>query len=365
MSTTMTQQEIDNFHKQQKQERMSQLAGQQLEGSTGTTGGPGVVGTQNPQLDIDKNIPYNTDVVEFTTQTATADDPETEDLRRILNETFGGDPAKAVKSWKAAQSSFQKVDREKREMLTRLQSNPQLFNLVQKALNGESIDENLLGKRESMDQPGFTNVNQPASQIVDVTEQELVQVGLLDARQKAVLTDTEWQRLVLRAEARYLPEKAAKEFNQRIEHEQTLRQKQIWETQVRTENENRFARSLEETAATYGLDFTGQHKDLLPEIEEAVFAFRDRKDPANLIHPQAVQLAFNELAREKGMAVTQVQKPAVNTQMFDTGFAPTKPMSVQQPNTRTLSEGDKYIQQKRQQRAADIQKHRDRFIRNR
>lgn len=366
---TMSQQQIDELHKQQKQQRMAELAGQQPEGATGVDGPKGEPGApgnpQQAQFDIDKNISYNTNVVNTTTQTATATDPEKEELERILVETFGGDAAKAVKSWKAAQSSFQRVDREKRDMLTKLQSNPQLFDLVQKALNGEQIDENLLGKRESKDQPGFTNVNQPASQIVDVTEQELVQAGLLDPRQKSVLSEAEWQRLVLRAEAQYLPQKVARETMQRIEQEQALRQQQAWEAQVQAENQSRFARSLEETAATFGLDFTGEHKDLLPELEEAVFAFRDRKDPANFIHPQAVQLAFAELAREKGMAVKQVSKPQTNTQIFETGFNPTKPVSVPPQTTQQLNAEEKYIQQKRQQRAADIQRHRERFIRNR
>jgi len=363
MSNTMTKQQIDEAYEQQKQQRMAQMTTTQTpDATTQTDSNP----DSNTGFDNDKNIPYTTDVVNSTTQTATDVDPEIENLRRILDETFAGDPTKAVKSWKAAQSSFQKADREKRDMMTKLQSHPQLFDLVQKALNGEQIDENLLGGREPSSQPNPAYVNQPASQIVDVTENELVQAGLLDPRQKAVLSETDWQRLVLRAEARYLPEKAAKEFNQRIEHEQTVRQQQYQQQQIQTENENRFTRSLEETAATFGLDFTGEHKDLLPELEEAVVAFRDRRDPANFIHPQAVQLAFAELAREKGMAVKQVSKPQTNTQMFDTGFTPTKPNSVPQPTgTRTMSEAEKFIQQKRQQRAADIQSHRERFIRNR
>ncbi len=362
MSNTMTQQQIDDAYKQQKQQRMAQMTTQTPDATTQTDSNS----DSNTGFDINKNIPYNTDVVNTTTQTTADVDPETENLRRILEETFAGDPTKAVKSWKAAQSSFQKADREKRDMLTKLQNHPQLFDLVQKALNGEQIDENLLGGREPSSQPNPAYVNQPASQIVDVTERELVEAGLLDPRQKAVLSENDWQRLVLRAEARYLPEKAAKEFNQRIEQEQNLRQQQYLQQQIQAENESRFTRSLEETAANYGLDFTGEHKDLLPELEEAVFAFRDRRDPANFIHPQAVQLAFVELAREKGMAVKTVQKPQTNTQIFDTGFSPTKPNSVPQTTgTRNMTEAEKFIQQKRQLRAADIQSHREKFIRNR
>lgn len=365
----MSTSEVDELYRQQKQQRMESLSNLP-QNNANTNEKTQVEKNINESVDINQNISYNNDVVDNTTQQST-EDLEIEKLNRVFSDTFKGDPTKAVKSWMAAQSSFQKVDRELRDtkqqqdlMLSKLQENPRLFDLVQKALNDEPLDENLLVSSEPMRQPQPNRVNELVLPIVDVDEQELVQAGLLDPRRKAILSPDDWTRELLRAETKYLPRKAAEEFSRQIEQQENTRQQQALEKQIRVENTNRFARSLEETAGSYGLDFTNDHKDLLQEIEEVVFAFRDLKDPANLIHPKAVEYAYKELMQSRGVVPKEVDRPVINTDIFDKTGTPPKAVTAPKSPTQQLTGVDKYVQDKRQQRVADIQRHRDRFINN-
>lgn len=367
---TMSTTQADELYRQQKQQRLETMSTNPnvvVESNTNEQ----VEKNVDQSVDINENNSYNNDVVETTTQQQ-IEDPEIEKLNRVFSDTFKGDPTKAVKSWMAAQSSFQKVDRELRDakqqqdlLLSKLQENPRLFDLVQKALNDEHIDENLLVSSEPTSQPQPNRVNELVTPIVDVDEQELVQAGLLDPRRKAILSPEDWTREVLRAETKYLPQKAAKEFAKQIEQQEQTRQQQMFEQQIRSENTNRFAQSLEETAGNFGLDFTGEHQDLLSEIETLVFAFRDPKDPANLIHPKAVEYAYRELMQSKGVVPKQVERPVINTDIFDNTATPPKAVTAPKGAPQKLAGVDKYVQEKRQQRVADIQRHRDRFINKR
>lgn len=239
-------------------------------------------------------------------------DEETEKYARVLNETFGGDPVKAVKSYLSAQTEYTKKAKELSEIKPVydkfnqvLSTNPTLFEMVQKASQGEDVENLLRAKKEPV---GQSSAPIPANKLENstsdvVTEDVLVKSGLIDPNRKSMLTDLEWQTEVLRATQRYMvsnyPRVLAEKAQEELNRVQTQAREAAEREQIKNENQRRYSEGIK-AAAMQGWDFTGEHSTLLEEIEEEMIGIRDSKD-LRLLRDDAVEIALERVARRKNI----------------------------------------------------------------
>jgi hypothetical protein len=305
-------------------------------------------------------------------QTGQATTEDLEKYRKVFEDTFGGDGSKAAKSWAMSQSEYNKLRQQYNEakkaqeqltfLETRLSSNPELFDIVQKYLDGEETDKNLLsGKKQE------AQVAKPAEVVnklsleddVDISEESLAKAGYLDSSLKKSMPQLEWERYVLQAQRRYLPRlianQAAKETIAQIEHTQSEKQKQVYLEQAKRTNSDRLEQGIESAVLSYGLDFTGKDAELLDEIYERAGLFRDPKDPQHLIRPNAVKLALIEIAEERGMPLTTVQPPTTQAKNLFDGANPNRTNSVPKSSGKMTQE-EEFIAKNRQRRWADAER---------
>lgn len=252
------------------------------------------------KLDIDENNSY------------IKDDPENEQLKSIVEKTFGGDPYKAVKSWREAQSAFtqlrnqyKNVNTEYEEVLKVMDGNPKLKELFEKAYQGEDI-QNFFEKTKEPD--GKPNSFDESKLKNSTDEKTLVQAGLLDPTELSLMTDVQKAATIRQAQLSYLektlPERLAKETAERLnkqiaEQEQAKKEQQSQEENKRLNNA-RWKTGIETVAQEYGLNFTGDDQPLLDEIERYAKFYRDPDNP-NVIDEEAVLLATQRVARLKNI----------------------------------------------------------------
>lgn len=298
-------------------------------------------------------------------------DDENAKYAKAYEETFGGDALKAVKSWSKSQSEYQKLRQEANVYKTgaenlafleqKLSEKPKIFEIVKKVIDGEEIDENLLfGQKEALVAKPSDVVNKLGHMDVDLTEDSLSQSGHLDIKLKSAMSQLEWDRYVLQVQQRVMPsligERAAKEAMARIEHEQSKKQQEVQRSEAHRLNNERIEKGLETAALSYGLDFTGEHKDIVDTVLQRATMIRDPKDPANLISPNAVRLALIEVAEETGIPLTTISAPTNKANNLFDQANPNRSTSVAKNIGQKLSVEEERILKKRQKNWDDAKR---------
>lgn len=263
-------------------------------------------------LDNDKKNSYNTDNADNSGNNQNAGESPEEKFHRILNDTFGGDATKAVKSWVEAQSKYADTSREFKRIKGEydnfnqlLQTNPALFDLVKRASQGEKI-ENLLGqKSEPQGKPQTSTSASELDGSTSVDEKKLIEAGYLDKDRLAGMDDFSRQMAILNATQRYMfetvPQEISKRTQAQLEKQRQEEQLRIQKETAQQTNVRRWQDGIQNAAAS-GWDFTGEHSALLDELEVEVNGIRDTKD-LNLIGEDAVEMALNRIARRHGIQV--------------------------------------------------------------
>jgi hypothetical protein len=261
-------------------------------------------------IDNNQNNSYNTTNTGEPPAT-TGDSPE-EKFGRILNDTFGGDATKAVKSWVEAQSKYADTSREYKRIKseyenfnTILQTNPALFDLVQRASRGEKIENLLSQTQEPQGKPTSSTNAFQLDGSTSVDERKLVEAGYLDKTKLDSMDDFSRQMAILGATQRYMFEVVPKEITRRtqqeLEQQRAEEQRRVTSETTAKTNLQRWQDGIK-NAAVSGWDFTGQHETLLDELEAEVNGIRDTKN-LNLISEDAVQIALDRIARRNGIKV--------------------------------------------------------------
>lgn len=270
------------------------------------------VAPEQKKLDNEQKNDY------ISAQSGQVADDESARLMETLNNTFQGDPTKAVKSWLHSQKEFTKTQSSLKELQNtlnnleaRAEQDPIFKEILQVAAKGESVENYLKSKvkPEGKSQDALVNSKLDTGDKNSVNEADLVRVGLLDTNRKSELSALEWQNEVLQARLNYMATELPKQITLRTMSEIHNEQTKLRETQDRerlvNENKNRFERDFD-NAILSGYDFTGEHKELYEEaVEQAKFIL----DPSNpkLIRPNAFSLALEMVARDKGIKPKQVR----------------------------------------------------------
>ncbi len=251
-------------------------------------------------------------------------DEERERLQAIVDKTFGGDPFKAVKSWREAQRSFsqmreefQQVKAERDSVNQILKRNPSLAQLFEKAYKGElgdgdNIQNFLKGAGESTDKPTSPSRESKLGAIEkDVSVDTLINQGYVNRDDLEVMGPEQKQLALQRARIEYMmhtfpkqmAEEASKQYQERISQQQKeLEQREERKKNVET-NRKRYREGINKVVDEFGLDFTGQDKQLLDDIEKVATHIVDPSNPY-VIDEDAVYLATQKVLRMHGREVT-------------------------------------------------------------
>lgn len=214
-----------------------------------------------------------------------------------------------------------------------LETNPVLAEMIQKAIKGEKIEpqENIQAQK-SVNQKDFTRStsNTNIGSDDELSEEKLSELGFLNLKEKAYMTQEEWERSIIRAERKYnmeflpklIAEKAISEtLKQTDEHKRkaTLEEKA---NQIKTENETRYKNSFDR-AIIRGFDPTGRDEKYLNEIHRRMRSYRDPKDIENLIREDAFERATEEVLKENGIElgkITSKNKESLDNLVDVNGF---------------------------------------------
>jgi hypothetical protein len=269
-----------------------------------------------------------------------------EESERIFQEQFQGDPAKAVKSWREAQSAYNKTQnklKESEQYLNQLDSvlekNPTLAELIKKANAGEDV-EKIINKTEPLEgKPQPTTKN-------DVSVEELIFEGYLDKTEMEFLTAEQRAYAIRQAKLNYiedtLPKRAAEKVMRQIEEAEQEKRLREQQTTNRKLTEERYNKGIETVLEEYELDFKGEHEDVLTEINKRVRYMADPDNP-NVISEDAVYLATQAVLRNRNITPKRrdVQEKVVDAKktvesMYQPGFnyngkpgsTPNKPKTI-------------------------------------
>jgi len=254
----------------------------------------------------------------------TADDEEKQRLQAIVDKTFGGDPYKAVKSWREGQKSFTQMREEfnnlkaEKDSINKvLTDNPELADLFKRAYRGElrkgdNIQNFLNGDGESRDKPSSPSVESKLDAIdTKVDEKTLVEAGLLNKDSLEYLTPEQKNIEVQRAKLAYLErtlpdrlvQQASKKYEEQIaqrDKERQLREQRSKNTEI---NKSRYHQGIQTVVDEYGLDFSGEDKKLLDEIDNVALHIVDPSNPY-VMDEDAVMLATQKVLRKHGREIT-------------------------------------------------------------
>jgi hypothetical protein len=255
-----------------------------------------------------------------------------DEYEKVLNETFGGDPKKAVKSWKESQKNYTKLRQKTKEAEQKLstienlvEKNPFIGDILKEAnQKGELKQEdlqNFIGSSDKEpqgkpDSPSESKLEIVDNDVSDINEETLVEEGYLNPDQKDSFSSEDWNLLKRQAAIKYtednLPKKIGKQavqyFQQQIEAEKEKRQQEKELENNREVNSQRYQDGIERVIDEYDLDFAGneQHQELLDDIEELASNIRDPQN-RNVIHPNAIYLATTQVLQEKDVQVGKSQ----------------------------------------------------------
>jgi hypothetical protein len=282
-----------------------------------------------PELDNQSNNPYIGNSQQGTASVDPTPDPNDKVLAYYKN-TFGGDPLsitadspvyKALKSNMETQSAYAKRQNELNQLKplegyfaqleTALQRNPQLELLLDRALKGEPLENLSVAPSEPMGKP--MSAGGKLEGVADeVSAEMMISAGYLDRNRYDQATELERAKLMASATMNYLPKVIAQRTAVEIQAAEQTRQQQLAVQNAQTENSRRYENSFQ-NAVIHGFDFAGnpEHAALLPEIQRQSVAFRD-PDNTNLIHPDAVQIAAERIATQKGIRIGSTTRAIVN-----------------------------------------------------
>lgn len=257
-------------------------------------------------------------------------DPELEQYQKVLNETFQGDPLKAVKSYTHTQKEFSKLQSSLKKyedtingLESVLEKNTVLKGALEAATKGESVENYLktvLKPEQGKSEPPSPSSKLDSGDLTTADETTLVQSGYLDASKKAQLTALEWQAEVLRAQANYLAKEVPNKMLETVKNEWQKEQEKLRNTQLqeqlKQQNKKRFEEDFERVSRTFGFDFDGEHRDI---FEEAVKQTPYMLDPSNpkLIRKDAFSIAVNQIMNERGIQPPQAKPLPKQQQQLD------------------------------------------------
>lgn len=299
--------------------------GQDVESEEETTEKPE---KKEEKLDKDeKNSYINKDKEDSKDKEEETSDENLEEYQKVLENTFAGDPKKAVKSWKESQKNYAKLRNEakqneqKLEFLNELvEKNPILANVLETAVQKGNLTQDDLQNflDEGQEPSGKPNKSSSKSKLEnvdnfdvnDINVDTLVKSGYLNPDEKDSLSPTEWSIRKRQAAVKYaednipqkLAQKAYQDFQKQIEAEREKKAKEDRQEQVQQLNAQRYEQGLERVVDEFNLDFAGneEHEQLLDEIESVAVGIRDPQDNG-VIHPNAMYLATIQVFEDKGI----------------------------------------------------------------
>lgn len=239
---------------------------------------------------------------------------EEKKLIDIFEKQFQKDGVKAVKSWKETTSALHKMDNEYKTIKQRydsieqvLEQNPNLAKLVEKAYNGEDI-QNFFEERSKESNIGKPVDTRTESKLnrsqVDVSVDELVEKGYLKKDELDYMTPEQKSYVIRQAKVVYaedtLPDRIFEKTTKQIEEYE--RQKQLEKEQARNQQLNieRYNKGIQSILNEFKFDPNGEHADLHKEIMQRVKYIRDPKN-SNLISDDAVFLATQATLLSRGI----------------------------------------------------------------
>lgn len=366
MSKLETNKDFENVRRELLKNKLSSKTEEQKPQNTNPEEGQEKkVENSEKKLDIDQKNSY-IDSTENQNQ-----NDETEKLKSVLENTFGGDPLKAAKSWKEAQSYAAQLRQKLKDMESEtnaiydvVEKNPKLQELFEKAHKGEDI-ENFFRSKEPEGKPASSMESQLDSSI---SEKQLYEAGIVKPSELEFLSEAQKSERLNQArlvyQQRTLPktiaQQAAVEFQRQIEENDRKRKEADEQRTNKQLNQNRWKSGIEEAAETFGLHFAGEDNVLLDEIERYASYYRDPDNP-NVIDEKAVYLAAQRVLMQKGRDYTPRNYKKVvdeakkeNSGKFDTGFSVNK----RQPDRQTQPQGlfDKVRQRRLEQSKQSIEK---------
>lgn len=264
------------------------------------------------------------DVVDESTDKETLDEYE-----KVLKDTFGGDPRKAVKSWKESQKNYTKLRKEKKEKEEQIkyinnlvEQNPMLGDIIKTAAEKGNLSKDDLqnflsegqqepsGKPKTSSSESKLDIVDEGFELDDIDESTLAEAGYLDQSRKDMLSSSEWSNLKRRAKLQYaedklpqrLASKAYEQFQRQIDEAKEKQKQEKRRERVQQKNAERYEQGMERVVDEFDLDFAGneEHEELLDEIESVAVNIRDPQDDA-MIHPNAMYLATLQVMEDKGM----------------------------------------------------------------
>lgn len=297
------------------------------------------------KLDNDEKNSYIDNNPENTPETPPVEDTKVDDKdKELLEKQFKNDPLKAVKSWREAQREYMKLRDDYKKATGTLenfdalfQQNPELQTLIEKVSKGELPKERLQSLlngnyTEPVGKPNTVKSKLNAETSVD--EKTLIKEGLIDPAELSYMTEIERSEAVRQAQYKYLDtvlpqriaEKAAKTYEEQIaEREKQSRLEQVKQQNSQI-NSERYQNGVNQLVDVYGFDVTGEHKELLDEIDRHAIYIRDPENQ-NLIDEDAIILAAEKVMRKKGIKPTQTPKqdntPTPRDNGFDSNFRQT------------------------------------------
>lgn len=225
---------------------------------------------------------------------------------------------KLAKSWVEIQSSTTKTKQEASQhkavvdnLNAVLQKYPSLYEKLEQAAQGR-YDEN--PQKESKEQP-----NKAGQLDYDVSEDELVQQGYLNAEDLQGLDELAKQRKILRAEAKYIREQESKNYMNDIKTQQENLRKQQELTQIQAENKRRAEEGFDEFVRSYGVNFAELEPEVVSQIQKKMQYTLDPSNP-KLIAEDAFELAASQILRQRGLLNQSAPTPKADvSKIEDTG----------------------------------------------
>lgn len=252
-------------------------------------------------------------------------DSELSKYDNILKNTFGftdeeitDKSRKAAKSWSETQSLATKAKQEASQhkqvvdnLNAVLQKYPSLYEQLEKAAQGR-YNEN--PQQEPKGQP-----NKAGQLDYDVSEEELVRQGYLNAEDLQGLDELAKQRKMLRAEAQYIRKQESENYANDIRTQQDNLRKQQEITQIQTENKRRAETGFDEFVRSHGVNFAELEPEVVAQIQKRMQYTLDPENP-RLIAEDAFEVAASRILGQRGLLnqSTPTQK-ADMSQIEDTG----------------------------------------------
>lgn len=236
--------------------------------------------------------------------------------KSLLENVFQGDTSKMEKSYLESQREYNRLNQKHKEILGEydktknlnnnvehvLQQNPALRSLFEKASQGQDV-ESLINQKSKPSQGKSTGSIDPNDsgklendEFLPTTER-LIELGYLKQNLDN-LTDFDRERAVLNAQSKYMREQTPRliqdQVNNALSNARKDEQKKTEIQKLTDTNTKRFEDGFDQAVVNYGLNFTGDHKDLFDEIYTEAKAMRDPSEQ-RLIRENAVDIATREV----------------------------------------------------------------------